>query len=140
MPLLVERTGPGRIPTILFIDDDPFQALAYTAALESRFHHVRRVANAVEALCLVEDSKIASQVDLVIFAHHWAGMSGPDFEAELHRRLPAVPVLVLGTDEELAEDYLGLGRQVVFLQRPVTAKELIETAGAIMVRHFRNVA
>ena len=42
-------------PTILFVDDDPFQALVYTAALEGRFHPVRRVADAVEALCLVED-------------------------------------------------------------------------------------
>ncbi len=127
-------------PTILFVDDDPFQALVYTAALEGRFHPVRRVADAVEALCLVEDPRESSNLDLVISAHHWAGVSGPDFVAELHRRLPSIPVLVLGTDEDLLEDYPPLDPRLAFLRTPVTAKTLVETVGAILTRGFRNVA
>lgn len=126
--------------TILFVDDDPFQALVYTAALESRFHPVRRVADAVEALCLVEDPRESCHLDLVISAHHWAGVSGPDFVAELHRRLPSIPVLVLGTDEDLLQDYPALGGDVAFLRTPVTAQRLVETVGTILTRGFRNVA
>lgn len=137
-----ERTAQtqGENSTILFVDDDPFQALAYTAALEGRFHHVRRVASPVEALCLVEDPKVASRLDLVISAHHWSGMSGPDFVAELHRRLPSLPVLVLVTDQDAAEHYPALGGQISFLNTPVTAQKLLETVGAILCRGFRNVA
>lgn len=112
----------------------------YTAALEGRFLSVRRVATPVEALCLVEDPKFASHLDLVISAHHWPGISGPDFVAELHRRLPSVPVLVLGKGEELVEDYPASGAQVVFLQTPVTATRLVETVGTILARGFRYVA
>ena len=76
----------------------------------------------------------------MISAHHWAGVSGPDFVAELHRRLPSIPVLVLGTDEDLLEDYPALDPRLAFLRTPVTAKTLVETVGAILTRGFRNVA
>lgn len=114
--------------------------MAYTAALEGRFHLVRRVADVVAALCLVEDAKSASRLELVICAHHWTMISGPEFVAELHRRLPSVPVLVLGNEQELAEDYRVLGDQVVFLRTPVTAKRLVDTVGTILARKYRNVA
>lgn len=138
MPSGVDRAGGNS--TILFVDDDPFQALAYTAALEDRFPEVRRVATAAEALCLVEDSKVASHLDLVISAQHWPGMSGPDFVAELHRRLPSIPVLILGTGEGVAEYYPASDGQVVYLDAPVTAKKLLETVGTILIQGFRNVA
>jgi DNA-binding NtrC family response regulator len=112
----------------------------YAAALEGRFHGVHRVVDAVEALCLVEDPKESCHLDLVISAHHWAGVSGPDFVAEFHRRLPSIPVLVLGTDGDLLENYPALGGNVAFLRTPVTAKRLVETVGAILTRGFRHVA
>ena len=132
--------APGDNLTILFVDNDPFQALAYTAALEGRFHHVRRVATAAEALCLVEDPKVACCLDLVISAYHWPGMSGLDFVAELHHRLPSVPVLVLGTGEDVAERPPALGGQVVYLPAPVNAKKLLQAVGTILLPGFRNVA
>lgn len=112
----------------------------YTAALEGRFREVHRAADAVDALCLVEDRLIAARLDLVIFAHHWAGMSGPDFVAELNRRLPAVPLLILGTDRQIAENYHPMGAQVGFLPTPVTAQKLVETVGAMLAQSFRSVA
>lgn len=140
MPFVTRWHGPGRKPTILLVDDDSFQALVYTAALEGRFHQVRRVADAAEALCLIEDRTVARRLDLVISAHHRPGMSGPDFVVELHRRLPSVPVLVLGTDEEFIEDYPATGGLVVFLRKPVTAGKLVETVHQILARGFCNVA
>lgn len=134
------RTSPGEKLTILFVDDDPFQALVYTAALEGRFHQVLRVADAVEALCLVEDPKVAAHLDLVISAHHRPGMSGPDFVSELHRRLPSIPVLVMGAYMDLVEDYPATGGLVVFLRKPVTVRKLLETVRKILARGFRNVA
>lgn len=114
--------------------------MVYTAALEGRFHQVRRVADPAEALCLVEDPRIASHLDLVISAHHPPGMTAPDFVSELHRRLPCVPVLVLGAHQDLVEDYPASGGLVVFLRKPVTAKKLVETVRQILARGFRNVA
>lgn len=140
MPLNAGWRGPGRKPTIILVNDDPFQALVYTATLEGRFHEVRRAADASEALCLVEDRAVTKRLDLVISAHHRPGMSGPDFVAELHRRLPWVPVLVLGAEEELVEDYPASGGLVVFLRKPVTPKRLVQTVHDILARGFCNVA
>ena len=130
----------GEEATILFVDHDPFQALVYTAALEGRCLEVQRVADAAEALRLAEDRKLASHLDLVISAPYRPGISGPDFVAELHRRLPSVPVLVLGADEDCVQDYPASGALVVFLRKPVTVKKLIETVRQILARGFRNVA
>jgi DNA-binding NtrC family response regulator len=117
--------------TILLVDGDPLQALTRKAMLETRFTNVRRVSDAAEALCLLEQPQFAQKLGMVISSHHGPGITAPAFVAELHARIPALPVLVLGGDNDNAANYTGT--QTHFLSRPF-AKEAMLTATSEMLK------
>ena len=119
--------------TILLVDNDPLQAFLRKSILERRFHDVQRVGDAAEALCLVEQPQFAESLGLVISGLHMHGIGGPEFVAELHTRLPKVPVLVLGSASEAAGDYAG--EFVRFLSRPVSSDEMLSAAGKMLAQH-----
>jgi len=124
--------------TILLVDDDPLQAFLRKSILERRFSDVRRVGDAAEALCLVEQPQFAMNLGLVISGHHMPGIGGPAFVAELHIRMPLLPVLVLGDAAEAADDYAGEG--VRFLARPFAAQEMLETVDQMLAQCEHKVA
>jgi DNA-binding NtrC family response regulator len=128
----------GRMATILLVDNDPFQALQRKFILERRFRDVERVGDASEALCLVEQPQFAANLRLVISGEHMQGIGGPAFVAELHTRLPHVPVLVLGGASEAANDYVG--ELVRFLTKPFTNEEMIRAAELLLAKHHLNPA
>jgi FixJ family two-component response regulator len=66
------------------------------------------------------------------------GMSGPAFVAELHERMPALPVLVLGGGGEAAGDYAG--GWVRFLSRPCGGEEMLAAAGELLGQHAQEAA
>lgn len=117
--------------TILLVEDDPLQALARKSILEEQFP-VRRVADAAEALCLIEQRVFSENLGLVISGHHSSGLGGPAFVAELQSRLPEVPVLVLGGATESPSDYAG--ECVRFLPRPAATREMVTAASEMMLR------
>jgi DNA-binding NtrC family response regulator len=108
------------------------------AVLERRFRDVERVGDAAEALCLVEQPQFAGQLRLVISGLSMPGIGGPAFVAELHERLPRVPVLVLGADSESETDYKG--GWVRFLPRPVAVNDLLSAADELLGQHARQSA
>lgn len=116
--------------TILLVDDDPLRAVVRKSILEKRFANVLRAADAAEALCLVEEPKLSGELSLVVSGLNLPGIGGPAFVSELHSRLPAVPVLVLGGVGEAPADYAG--QPVEFLPRPATADELLTAAGKLL--------
>lgn len=119
--------------TVLLVDHDPLQASLRKSILEKRFPEVRRVGDAAEALCLVEQPQFAAKLGLVVSGSHLPGMSGSVFVAELHTRMPALPVLVLGSEGERAEDYAG--PSVNFLSRPVASEEMLAAAGRMLAQY-----
>jgi hypothetical protein len=58
--------------------------------------------------------------------------------AELHTRLPNVPVLVLGVAREAETDYSG--ERVRFLPGPFTDEEMLRAAGVMLAQHQLNPA
>jgi CheY-like chemotaxis protein len=112
--------------TILLVDNDPLQAFARKSSLEKRFHDVRRATDAAEALCLVEQPQFAGKIDLIISGLHMPGVDGPSFIAEMHARLPSVPVLVLGFASEPSADYDAEG--VRFLSKPYASEQMLAAA------------
>lgn len=121
--------------TILLVDNDPLQGFLCKSILEVRYPEVQRVAYAAEALCLVEQPQFAANLGLVISGHHMPGLDGPAFVAELHTRMPWVPILVLGDASESAEDYAGC--DACFRPRPVDSKELLELTGQMLAQSKR---
>jgi DNA-binding NtrC family response regulator len=124
--------------TILLVDDDPFQASMRKSILEKRFSDVLRVAGAADALCLVEQPQFAASLGLVVSGHHLAGIGGPAFVAELHTRIPSLPVLVLGDSSEESGEYSS--EYVRFLSRPILAEQILALATRMLARKERKTA
>jgi len=81
------------------VESDPLKGFLSKAILERQFLDVVRVSDASEALCVVEQPQFAHRLGLVIASHPMQGIGGPAFVAELHSRLPDIPILVLGDPE-----------------------------------------
>jgi len=124
--------------TILLVDDDPLQAYRFKSILERKFADVRRVADAAEALCLVEQPQFACGLGLVISGHHMPGIGGPAFVEELRTRIPSLPVLVLGDANETPDDYSG--DHIRFLSRPVATEDVLSAAGQMLGQNGRKTA
>jgi DNA-binding response OmpR family regulator len=112
--------------SILLVDDDPLQASIILSVLEQRFGAVRRVFDAADALCLIEQRGFTDNLHLVIVGHHLPGMSGPAFVNELRSRAPNLPILVLGAIGEIAADYAEA--HICFLARPFAAIKILNLA------------
>ncbi len=109
--------------TILLIDDDALQASLMLSILGQRFGDVRRVTDAAEALCLIEQPEFTSTLRLVICGHQTPGIGGPAFVNELHIRMPDLPVLVLGGAGETSADYGEV--HVVFMAKPFASDRML---------------
>jgi CheY-like chemotaxis protein len=118
--------------TILLVEDDPLQAFVRMSVLEKRFPDVRRVTDAAEAFCLIEQHVFSDNLGLVIAGHHLSGLGGPEFVAELHSRMPGLPVLVLGSAQDSASDYAG--DDVRFLARPAGTDEMVSAASQLLTK------
>jgi CheY-like chemotaxis protein len=119
--------------TILLVDDDPLQAFLRKSILERGSHTVERVSDAAEAFCLVEQPQFADQLNLVISGLNMPGIGGPAFVAELHERLPKIPILVLASSGEAPSQYEG--QWVRFLPRPHAGNELLTAANEMLALH-----
>ena len=124
--------------SILLVDDDPLQASLILSVLEQRFGDVRRVADAAEALCLIEQPEFTSKLGLVISGHHAPGIGGPAFVSELRTRMPDLPVLVLGTAGETPADYAET--HAVLLAKPFAAEKMLTLTGQMLADHKDAVA
>ena len=126
------------MPTILLVEDDPLQASLTMSLLERQYAHVHRATDAAEALCMIEQPEFAGKLGLVISAHHTLGIGGPAFVAELHDRMPALPVLVLGAPREARGHYAG--EHVAFITRPLVVEELQALTRQMLSQNINAVA
>jgi DNA-binding NtrC family response regulator len=123
--------------TILVVEDEPLQASLLLSLLRRRFDDVRRATDASEALCLIEQPEFAGKLGLVISGHHTRGIGGPAFVAELHDRMPALPVLVLGAAGEAPGDYAD--KHVTFLPRHAASEQILTLTNRMLSQH-KNAA
>jgi len=124
--------------TILIVDDDPLQASLLMSLLGRQFGDVRRVNDAAEALCLIEQPEFATDLSLVITGHHMTGIGGPAFVAELRTRKPDLPVLVLSGNGAAPSDYKD--EQVIFLPRPFRGDKMLAVTSQILADRKPAVA
>lgn len=121
--------------TILLVDDDPLHASVRKAILERRFADVRRVNGAAEALCLLEQTPIAQDLQMVVTSDRLTEIDLQSFLAELHLRIPEVPVLVLCDNHWCAEKMSTYTTR--FLKRPVSADDLLVAAQKLLTSFER---
>jgi CheY-like chemotaxis protein len=118
------------VRTVLLVDNDPLRAALRKSTLERRFRNVHRVADAAEALCLMEQPLFTGNLGLVVTGLNLPGIGGPEFVAELHTRMPQIPVLVLGGASENEADYVEDG--VRFLPRRSGNNEMLNQASQLL--------
>lgn len=115
---------------VLLVDDDPMQALVRKSILEKRFSTVLRALDAAEALGMMEQPQFARQVGLVVSGLQMPGLGGPAFAAELHARVPSVPILVL--DVNCASVPASADPGVRFLCKPFAPEEMLALASRML--------
>jgi DNA-binding NtrC family response regulator len=123
---------------ILLVDDDPLQASFMLSLLGQNFGDVRRVTDAAEALCLIEQPDFAGRLGLVISAHHTLRIGGPAFVSEVRARKPNLPFLVLGAIGETAAEYAET--DTVFLPTPFASERMLTLARQILADHEKAAA
>ena len=123
-----DLTGRGAI--LLVEDEEAVRAFA-SRALASRGYTVLEAETGVEALKVVEEA--GGRIDLIVSDVIMPEMDGPTMLTELRRRgVEAKVVFVSGyADDAFARNLPGK-QEFVFLPKPFTLKQLIETVKATM--------
>jgi DNA-binding NtrC family response regulator len=122
--------------TILLVDDDPLRAFVRMSVLQRRFADVRRVSDAAQTLCLIEDPSFAVNLALVISDHGLSGLNVSDFVGELHTRMPGLPVLILGNSGDTSADSDG----VRFLSKSISNDEMLIAASQLLAQRAQMIA
>jgi two-component system, cell cycle sensor histidine kinase and response regulator CckA len=122
-----DLTGRGAI--LLVEDEEAVRAFA-SRALGSRGYTVLEAESGVEALRVAEES--GGPIDLIVSDVIMPEMDGPTMLAELRRRgFDAKVVFMSGYADDAFARSLPEKQEFVFLQKPFTLKQLIETVKEI---------
>jgi CheY-like chemotaxis protein len=130
-----KESQPLMTPEILLVDDNDIQAATRKAILARSGHSVAVAQDGYQALQLLEEARA---VRLVITDHLMPRMKGPQFVAELRRRFPHLPVLVLSGLEEAEEQYVGL--DVLFRVKPLPPDELLALTRSLLISPIGRTA
>lgn len=120
------------MPTILLVDDDPLDASIRKATLETKFHNVQRAADPIEAFGIVEQLHFAGRLALVIADLHRPGLDGQEILAEMHARLPGVPMLIFGGPDGSPDG--SSESSIRFLSRHAAPEEMLIAASEMIAR------
>ena len=123
-----DLTGRGAI--LLVEDEEAVRAFA-SRALASRGYTVLEAETGVEALRVAEET--AEPIDLIVSDVIMPEMDGPTMLTELRRRgFAAKVVFVSGYADDAFARNLPEGQEFVFLPKPFSLKQLIETVKGVM--------
>jgi two-component system cell cycle sensor histidine kinase/response regulator CckA len=123
-----DLTGQGAI--LLVEDEEAVRAFA-SRALASRGYTVLEAESGVDALRVAEEA--GGPIDLIVSDVIMPEMDGPSMLTELRRRgLTAKVVFVSGYADDAFARNLPEGQEFVFLPKPFTLKQLIETVKGAM--------
>lgn len=125
-------------PTILLVDDDPFQANVHRLALERHFASIERVAGASEALIRVGEPGSQETLGLIVVDLRLPGVAGAAFVNELSARVPRMPILAIGRPGETASDYPGAN--IRFLPAGSLGNDVLATVRSVLSLRLRQVA
>lgn len=117
---------PGQAAKVLLVDDDPVVRMVTGRMLQRLGLEVHEAVDGTEAIASIEaDADVqAAVVDMTM-----PGMNGLDTVAELRRRVPGLPVLIVSGYSEDEVPPLDNG---LFLQKPYTLKQLTQALDEVL--------
>jgi two-component system, cell cycle sensor histidine kinase and response regulator CckA len=119
----VDLTGRG---AILLVEDEEAVRSFASRALASRGYTVLQADTGLDALRVVEENKGA--IDLIVSDVIMPEMDGPTMLLELRKRgVKAKVIFVSGYADDAFAKSLPEGQEFIFLPKPFTLKQLIET-------------
>ena len=123
-----DLTGRGAI--LLVEDEEAVRAFA-SRALASRGYTILEADSGLEALKVVENA--GGAIDLIVSDVIMPEMDGPTMLTELRKRgLTAKVIFVSGYADDAFARNLPEGQDFVFLPKPFSLKQLIETVKGLM--------
>jgi two-component system cell cycle sensor histidine kinase/response regulator CckA len=123
-----DLTGHGAI--LLVEDEEAVRAFA-SRALASRGYTVLEAESGLDALRVVEEA--GGKIDLIVSDVIMPEMDGPTMLTELRKRgLSAKIIFVSGYADDAFAKNLPQGQEFVFLPKPFSLKQLIETVKGAM--------
>jgi two-component system cell cycle sensor histidine kinase/response regulator CckA len=126
--LPADLTGHGAI--LLVEDEEAVRAFA-SRALASRGYTVLEAESGLDALRVVEEA--GGKIDLIVSDVIMPEMDGPTMLTELRKRgLSAKIIFVSGYADDAFAKNLPQGQEFVFLPKPFSLKQLIETVKGAM--------
>ncbi len=134
-PVKVEAPKPaadltGRGAILLVEDEEAVRAFA-SRALASRGYTVLEAETGLDALRVVEEAR--EPIDLIVSDVIMPEMDGPTMLTELRKRgLTAKVIFVSGYADDAFARNLPEGQDFVFLPKPFSLKQLIETVKGLM--------
>jgi CheY-like chemotaxis protein len=120
---------PGKLPTILIVEDDPDLRLVHSEILSHEGYAVRTAADGVEALELVENEGPPAMILLDL---RMPRMNGWDLARRLRQqpRWRDIPLIVVAAHYRIAEEAAAIGAQA-WLHKPVSIDLLLSVVGRI---------
>ena len=127
--LRYEMDEPGKLPTILIVEDDPDLRLVHSEILSHEGYAVRTAADGVEALELVENEGPPAMILLDL---RMPRMNGWDFAKRLRQqpRLRNIPLVVVAAHYRIAEEAAAIGARA-WLHKPVSIDLLLSVVGRV---------
>jgi two-component system cell cycle sensor histidine kinase/response regulator CckA len=123
-----DLTGQG---AILLVEDEEAVRSFASRALASRGYTVLEADSGLEALKVVEAAD--GKIDLIVSDVIMPEMDGPTMLTELRRRGLAAPIIfVSGYADDAFAKNLPEGQEFLFLPKPFTLKQLVETVKGAM--------
>jgi len=144
----VRATSPGPLPppvpalpplkrrrTVLVADDDPRMLQVLVRVLQRENYELITAESGAAALAAVAGRE---GLDLLITDVVMPGMDGPELAKQLRQRFPSLPVLFqTGFSDTLFEGCPDLGDRSAFVEKPFTARGVIEAARMVMFDTLR---
>jgi CheY-like chemotaxis protein len=120
---------PGKLPTILIVEDDPDLRLVHSEILSHEGYAVLTAADGVEALELVENQGPPAMILLDL---RMPRMNGWDLAKRL-RQQPGwrdIPIIVVAAHYRIAEEATAIGARA-WLHKPVSIDLLLRVVGRV---------
>ena len=126
----------NRVVRVLVVDDEPSNRALAERVLVANGYAVDTASDGDEALKLTSER---ARYDLFVLDIRMPGMEGTELAVRIRQRQPDAKILFFTAySEQLFERKRLLDENEAFIEKPVSIRELAETASLLLYGHLRG--